>query len=149
MDVEIDGSHNFQENSHEQDERTTTMTLRSRCDSKMHGHVGSTVEDPLFEIDDVTTIEEDSDSVKKVSRSGQMAIKPSRRTSVQTSQETAMVSSGSVKNGQSQALVPVGGASEDFSDGTEVCQVRGTKRLRIAYEQACAAFGTQRHTKKL
>ena len=104
--------------------------------------MGSTIEDPLFEIDDVTMIVEDQDSVKEVSRSGKMAIRPSRRTSVQTSQETAMVPLGSVKNGQSQELVPVGGASEDFSDGTEVCQERGTKRLRIGCEQACAAFET-------
>ena len=66
-------------------------------------------------------IEEDRDSVEEVLRSGQMAIRPSRRTSVQTSKETAMIPLGLVKNGQSQALVPVGGAGEDVSEGTEVC----------------------------
>ena len=39
-------------------------------------------------------------------------------------------------------LVQVGGAGEKISDGTDVCRERGTKRLRIGYEQACAAFET-------
>ena len=37
----------------------------------------------------------------------------------------------------------MGGTGEKFSDGAEVCQERGTKRLLIGYEQACAAFETQ------
>ena len=45
-------------------------------------------------------------------------------------------------NGQSQVLVQVGGAGEKISDGTDVCRERGTKRLHIGYEQACAAFET-------
>ena len=51
-----------------------------------------------------------------------MVIRTSRRTSVQASQETAMVTVESVQHGQSQALVPEGGADEDFYDVSEVCQ---------------------------
>ena len=36
----------------------------------------------------------------------------------------------------------MGGADEDFYDGSEVCQEKGTKRLRIGYEQARAASET-------
>ncbi|CAI5728475.1 unnamed protein product [Peronospora effusa] len=71
-----------------------------------------------------------------------MVIRPSQRTSAQAVQETAIVPLESVQHGQSQALVPVGSADEDFYDGSELCQERGTKRLRIGYEQACAAFET-------
>lgn len=41
-----------------------------------------------------------------------MVIRLIRRTSVQTSQEIAIVPFESVQNGQYQALVPVGGAGE-------------------------------------
>ena len=70
VEVDMDDSHNVQEESHVLDGRMTTMTLPSRCDSEMHGHEESTVEDPMFEIDDVTMIEEDQDSVEEVLRSG-------------------------------------------------------------------------------
>ncbi|CAI5700648.1 unnamed protein product [Peronospora effusa] len=142
MDIAMEDSHSVQEGSHMQDRRTTTMALPSRFSSEMHGHVESNADDPMFEIDDVTMIEEDQESVEEVSRQGQMVIRPSQRTSVQAVQETAMVPLESVQHGQSQALVPVGSADEDFYDGSELCQERGTKRLRIGYEQACAAFET-------
>uniref|UniRef100_A0AAV1U517 Polyprotein n=1 Tax=Peronospora matthiolae TaxID=2874970 RepID=A0AAV1U517_9STRA len=142
MDIAMEDSHSVQEESHMQDRRTTTMALPSRCSSKMPEHVGSNADDPMFEIDDVTMIEEDQESAEDVSRQGQMVIRPSRQTSIQASQETAMVPLESVQHGQSQALIPVNGADEDFYDGSEVCQEKGTKRLRIGYEQACAAFET-------
>ena len=56
VDVEMDDSQNVQEEIHVLDGRIKTMTLPSRCDSETHGHVRSTVEDPTFEIDEVTMI---------------------------------------------------------------------------------------------
>ena len=38
VNVEMDDSHNVQEESHVIDGRMTTMTLPSRCDSEMHGY---------------------------------------------------------------------------------------------------------------
>lgn len=57
MYMEMDDSHDIQEASHVPNGRTTTMTIPSRCNYEMHGHVGSNVGDPMFEIVDVTMIE--------------------------------------------------------------------------------------------
>ena len=104
--------------------------------------MGNNVEDPMFEIDDVTMIEEDQEAAEEVSRQGQMVIRPSRRTSFRRPEDTAIVPFESVPNGQSQALVPVSGTGGDFNHGADEDQERGTKRLRIGYEQACSAFET-------
>lgn len=66
MDMEIDDSHNVQEESHLHDGRTTTMALPSRCNMKIHVHVGTNVEDPMIEIADATIIEKDQESIEDV-----------------------------------------------------------------------------------
>ena len=66
-----------------------------------------------------------------------MVLRPSRRTSFRRPEDTTIVPLESVQNGQSQALVSMGGTGGDFNHGADECQERGTKRLRIGYEQAC------------
>ena len=45
------------------------------------------------------------------------------------------------QSGPYQALVPISISSEDYNQGQEF-QERGTQRLPIGYNQACAAFET-------
>ena len=58
---------------------------------RLGSDVGSNDDDPMFEIDDVTMIEENQESVEEVSRQEQMVVRPIRKTCVQASQVTAMV----------------------------------------------------------
>ena len=67
----------------------------------------SNVADPMFEIDDVTRIEKHQESVEEVPRPGHMVPTPTRKKSVQTSQDTTIISFESVSNEQSQAQVPM------------------------------------------
>ena len=149
MDIEMEDSQNVQEESHIQDRRTTTISLPSRRSEEMHVHVGSNDDDPMFEIDDVTMIEENQESVEEVSRQEQMVVRPIRKTSVQASQETAMVPVESVQHVQSQALVPVGGADEDFYDGSKCVKKKAQRDCVLGMSKHVQRSRPQRHTKKL